>query len=187
MSADDAYIIGIDPGLNITGYGVLRGSGQEPELVEGGVVKTHRGAPLEERLRHLHAGLAKVMEQYPPHIVVVEDLYAQYAHPRTAILMGHARGVAYLAAAQCSAEVVAYPPALVKRSLTGSGRAPKAQVARMVVQILGLSEPPQPDDVTDALALALCHCVPSRQKLERQRGHRKQIPAALAEIIEQQG
>ncbi len=183
MGNPRAYIIGIDPGLKVTGYGVVQKSGDGVVLVEGGLAKTSPGAPLEERLRQLHVQLAQVLESYPPETVVVEDLYSQYAHPRTAILMGHARGVAYLAAAEARAPVVAYPPALVKRSLTGNGRAPKDQVGRMVAQLLQLREPPQPEDVTDALALALCHCVPSREKARRRVGRRTGLPQELAERV----
>ena len=179
------YIIGVDPGLKATGYGVVRKAPGGIALVEGGLIRTDLGAPLEERLRQLHAQLTAVLDAFPPHVVVVEDLYSQYAHPRTAILMGHARGVVYLAAAEARAEVAAYPPALVKRSLTGNGRAPKEQVGRMVAQLLRLSEPPRPDHVTDALALALCHCVPSREKAVRRVGRRQALPPALAGRVQE--
>jgi len=184
MSQPPKHIIGIDPGLRITGYGVLTIVDGEPCLAEGGVIKSDSDAPLEQRLRQLHAGVEKVLADFPPDVVAVEDLWTQYEHPRTAVLMGHARGVIYLAAAQAGAEVAAYPPALVKRSLTGNGRAPKDQVARMVAQLLGMGEPPKPADVTDALALALCHCVPSRTRIARPRKRRKQLPESIAKLIE---
>lgn len=158
------YVVGIDPGLKITGYGVVRPQDGQVVLVEGGVLRSDTKAPLERRLHQLHEQLHEVLRSFPPTVVAVEDLYSQYAHPRTAILMGHARGVVYLAAAEAGAEVVAYPPALVKRSLTGNGRAPKDQVGRTVAHLLHLAEPPEPEDVTDALALALCHCMPSRAR-----------------------
>jgi crossover junction endodeoxyribonuclease RuvC len=184
MSQPSTYIIGIDPGLRITGYGVLSVADDEPSLAEGGVIKSDASAPLEQRLRQIHAGLEQVLERFPPRVMVVEDLWTQYEHPRTAVLMGHARGVIYLTAAQVGTEVVAYAPALVKRSLTGNGRAPKEQVARMVTQMLGLAKPPRPADVTDALALALCHCVPARTRIARPRRRRKQLPEAIAKLIE---
>jgi len=177
------HIIGVDPGLKVTGYGVILRAAGELALAEGGLIRTEAAAPLEERLRQLHSGLRQVLASFPPQVVVVEDLYSQYAHPRTAILMGHARGVVYLAAAEAGAEVVAYPPALVKRSLTGNGRAPKEQVGRMVAQLLRLRELPRPEDVTDALALALCHCVPSRERAGRRPGRRRGLPAAIAELV----
>jgi len=179
-----ACTIGIDPGLNVTGYGVIGDDGRGLALVEGGVIRTEAGAPLEQRLRELYLGLRAVMEAHPPHVVVVEDLFTQYTHPRTAVLMGHARGVVYLCAAERAAAVVAYPPALVKRALTGNGRAPKEQVARMVAQLLNLDEPPSPADVTDALALALCHSVPARQGIRRPTRQRRQLPPALAELLD---
>jgi crossover junction endodeoxyribonuclease RuvC len=185
MSHPREYIVGVDPGLKVTGYGVLRKGSGEVALAEGGLIRTDAGAPLEERLQQLHSQLGQVLASFPPQVVVVEDLYSQYAHPRTAILMGHARGVVCLAAAEAGAEVVAYPPALVKQSLTGNGRAPKEQVARMVAQVLRLAEPPRPEDVTDALALALCHCVPSRQKARRRAGHRQSLPAPVAERVKE--
>jgi len=185
MANPREHIIGIDPGLKVTGYGVVRKAGGRILLVEGGLVRTSLGAPLEERLRQLHTQLAQVLEAFPPETVVVEDLYSQYAHPRTAILMGHARGVVYLAAAEAGAGVAAYPPALVKRSLTGNGRAPKDQVGRMVAQLLQLAEPPRPEDVTDALALALCHCVPSREKARPRVGRRSGLPPEVAERVQE--
>lgn len=176
-------MVGIDPGLRVTGYGVIRQADGEPQLLEAGVVETDPSAPLEQRLRDLHESLARLLATYSPEVVAVEDLYSQYAHPRTAILMGHARGVVCLAAAECGAQVVAYPPALVKRSLTGNGRAPKEQVARMVAQVLGLAEPPSPSDVTDALAVALCHYAPARRHQRRRGRGRGSLPPAIAERI----
>ncbi len=176
-------MVGIDPGLRVTGYGVIRQADGEPQLLEAGVIETDASAALEQRLRDLHESLAQLLATYSPTVVAVEDLYSQYAHPRTAILMGHARGVVCLAAAECGAQVVAYPPALVKRSLTGNGRAPKAQVGKMVAQVLGLAEPPSPTDVTDALAVVLCHCAPARQRERRRSGRRASLPPAIAERI----
>ncbi len=176
-------MVGIDPGLRVTGYGVIRQADGEVCLVEAGVVEPDSSAPLEQRLRELHESLSQLLTTYSPEVVVIEDLYSQYAHPRTAILMGHARGVVCLAAAECGAQVVAYPPALVKRSLTGNGRAPKAQVARMVAQMLGLARPPSPMDVSDALAIALCHCTPARQRETARSRRRRGLPPGLAERI----
>lgn len=174
---------GVDPGLRVTGYGVIREADGGPQMLEAGVVETDASAPLEQRLRDLHESLRQLLATYSPDVVAVEDLYSQYVHPRTAILMGHARGVVYLAAAECGAHVVAYPPALVKRSLTGNGRAPKEQVAKMVAQVLGLAEPPSPMDVTDALAVALCHCAPARRQDRRQPRRRGSLPPAVAEKL----
>lgn len=148
----------------MTGYGLVRIESSTCRLVEGGVIRTVPRAPLEARLETLHTGLDAVLREFQPDCMVVEELYSTYAHPRTAILMGHARGVLYLAAAGSGVPVVSYEATLVKKALTGNGRAAKAQVARMVARLLQLAEPPEPADVTDALALALCHARPVRRE-----------------------
>jgi crossover junction endodeoxyribonuclease RuvC len=183
MTETGLRIAGVDPGLHVTGYGVISERGGEVALLEGGVLRTDASAPLEIRLRQLHRLITEVFDAFSPDVVAVEDLFSQYAHPRTAILMGHARGVVCLAAGQRGAKLVAYPPALVKRSLTGNGRASKEQVGRMVAHLLQLREPPMPRDVTDALALALCHVVPSRQRAGPPRRRRPELPPALAEKL----
>ena len=113
--------------------------------------------PLEKRLCELHRGIADVIRDFAPSVVVVEELYSKYAHPRTAILMGHARGVICLAAAEQGVPVVSYAATRIKNSLTGHGRASKEQVQRMVQHTFELARPPHPPDVADALAVALCH------------------------------
>jgi len=151
-------VLGVDPGLDTTGYGCIdtaeRGA---PSLVEGGVVRSDSSLPLAGRLRDLYLGLAEVCDDLRPDIVCVEELYAHYGHPRTAILMGHARGVLFLAAAQRDIPVVSYGATRVKKALTGHGRATKEQMQAMVQSALSLSAPPQPADVADAIAVALCH------------------------------
>jgi crossover junction endodeoxyribonuclease RuvC len=171
--------MGIDPGLNCTGYGVIdRLPDGRCLLVEGGAVRTPASAPLAQRLQALHEGIAEALAELTPELVVVESLYSKYRHPGTAILMGHARGVIYLAIQNRSLPVEAYPASQVKRALTGTGRAGKDQVAAMVCRLLGLAEAPQPNDVTDALALALCHASPQRW------GGEKARPAAVREALE---
>ena len=150
-------VLGVDPGLNATGYGAVETDGGRSRLVEGGIITTSSESPLETRLHEIHEGLCDVMADTRPDVVVVEELYSKYRHPRTAILMGHARGAAFLAAAECDVPVLGYAASAIKRALTGSGRASKEQVQRMVVRLLDLTEAPGPADVTDALALALCH------------------------------
>ncbi|MFO8014212.1 MAG: crossover junction endodeoxyribonuclease RuvC [Phycisphaerae bacterium] len=152
-------ILGIDPGLQATGYGVVDGAGggARPRLIEAGVIRTRREDDLADRLVEIHAGLASVLAEFQPDAVAVEALYAHYKHPRTAILMGHARGVVYLAAAEAGKPVTSYNATQVKKSLTGSGHAGKVQVQRAIQAAFGLAEPPQPPDVADALAVALCH------------------------------
>lgn len=152
-------ILGIDPGLERTGYGVVElaaGVGA-PRLVEAGVVRTRPADGLPERLLEIRAGLAAVLEEFKPDAVAVEELYSHYAHPRTAILMGHARGVAVLAAAEAHVPVVSYSATHIKKSLIGSGHASKEQVQRAVQSLFNLKAVPHPPDVADALAVALCH------------------------------
>jgi crossover junction endodeoxyribonuclease RuvC len=150
-------ILGIDPGLNITGYGLLEANMPRPIVREAGVIRPGRGTTLAERLREIYDGLAEVIEQYTPSVMVVEQLYAHYKHPRTAILMGHARGAVLLAAANKDIPVVSYSATNIKKTITGHGRAGKDQVQRTIQGELGLRTIPEPPDVADALAVALCH------------------------------
>src|SRR5262245_28338610 len=113
-----ARILGIDPGLNITGYAVLEAGERGPRVVEAGVVRGSEGrakAELAERLRHLYVGIVEIIEQYRPEVMVVEQLYAHYAHPRTAILMAHARGVIFLAGGQHGIPVRSYNATQIKK------------------------------------------------------------------------
>lgn len=148
-------ILGIDPALRVTGYGVIDCNGSRTRLIEAGVLAPRARAALETRLQQLHAAMAEVIAQTRPDAVVIEALYATYKSPATAILMGHARGVLALASAQAGVPVHTIGHAHVKRALVGSGAARKAQVGAMVAQLLGLPKLPRPHDVSDALALAL--------------------------------
>jgi crossover junction endodeoxyribonuclease RuvC len=172
-------ILGVDPGLQITGYGLIEAQGAAVQLLEGGVVRPEPELSLERRLLVLYEGITAVLSEFQPDCVVVEELYAKYSHPRTAILMGHARGTVLLAAAALAIPYCGYEASLVKKSLTGQGRATKTQVARMVCHLLALVEPPSPEDVTDALALALCHASPGRQQFRTVKG-RRALPEAIA-------
>lgn len=156
-------ILGIDPGLNITGYGVIEPDGARAKLCEAGVIRTTPKTDFAARVREVYEGVAEVVEQFKPSVMVVEQLYAHYAHPRTAILMGHARGAIFLAAALRDVPVLSYAATRIKRTITGHGRAPKEQVQRTIQQELGLLTPPEPLDVADALAGALCHFFLSRR------------------------
>ena len=149
-------ILGIDPGLNVTGYAVLEAGERGPRVVEAGVVRGADGrekAEMANRLTHLYTGIVEILEQYKPGVMVVEQLYAHYDHPRTAILMAHARGVIFLAGGQRGIPVLSYNATQIKKTVTGSGRAGKAQVQRAVQRELGLAQPPEPPDVADALAV----------------------------------
>lgn len=150
-------ILGIDPGLNITGYGVLDVAGSEIELIEAGVVRSLQSKEIGKRLHSLYSGIKEVIESLTPDCLSLEELYSHYERPRTAIIMGHARGVICLAAAQSNLPVFHFGATQVKKVLTGNGRAPKTQVQLAVTRHLNLPAMPDPPDVADALALALCH------------------------------
>jgi crossover junction endodeoxyribonuclease RuvC len=150
-------VLGVDPGLNTTGYGVLEIVGGAVRLCEAGVIRGGSHRSLTRRLAEIYQGLEEVIESVHPAVMALEELYSHYARPRTAILMGHARGVICLAAARRGIEVASYSATQVKRILTGSGRASKGQVQRAIQFELRLAELPEPPDVADALAIALCH------------------------------
>ncbi len=150
-------ICGIDPGLEVTGYGVVEAAGGRQTLVTVGVLRASPKMPLAERLRTISRGMQAVLERTQPDCVVLEDLYSHYAHPATAILMGHVRGVILLAAAEAGLSVAHYPPTHIKKAVTGRGHATKLQIQRMVQMLLNLPTPPEPDDATDALAIAMTH------------------------------
>lgn len=156
QAADAVRIVGIDPGLNLTGYGVIDVHLGRPRLVEAGVVRG-RGRSLVGRLEQLYDGIVELIEAFRPREMAIEELYSHYARPRTAILMGHARGVICLAARQQGLTIKPYAATQIKKILTGAGRAPKSQVQRAVQRELGLLQLPDPPDVADALAIALCH------------------------------
>lgn len=149
-----SLVLGIDPGLERTGYAVIDGAARR--VVDAGLIRTDVGKPLAARLAEIEAGLEEVLSEHRVMRVAVEDLYAHYAHPRTAILMGHARGVVLLAAARRGLSVVSLPATQIKKTMTGSGRASKAQVQRAMMQTLGLARLPEPADVADAMAAGLC-------------------------------
>ena len=148
-------ILGVDPGLRTTGYGVIELREGGLRLVEGGVLQPNAKEPLERRLAQLYDAMVEVVRATRPDCMVVEELWSSYEHPQTAVLMGHARGVLALAAGAHGVPVQPLAHTVVKRALAGTGTATKAQVKGMVVQLLGLSAQPQPDDVSDALALAI--------------------------------
>jgi len=148
-------VLGIDPGLETTGYGAIDVAGRDPLLVEAGVLQTDPKRPLAERLARLARDLASLLEELTPDLAAVEKLYAHYRHPRTAILMGHARGVILSACASAGVAVRDVPATMVKRALTGNGHASKQQVQRAVAVHCRLREVPEPPDVADALAIAL--------------------------------
>ncbi len=149
-------VLGIDPGLNITGYGVVDFGRGEPAIVEAGTIRTSDKLPLPERIGAIHADLAALLAEHKPDIAAIEQLYAHYKHPRTAILMAHARGIIMLACQQAGVAVRNLPATKVKKSLTGNGHASKEQMQRSIQMFCRLPALPQPPDVADALAIALC-------------------------------
>ena len=156
-------VLGIDPGLNTTGYGVLEFTAGQPQLIEAGVVRGKSGGSLAERVQEIHDGVADVISSLKPEVMAIEELYSHYDRPTTAILMGHARGVIVLAAAKAGIPMKSYPSTLIKKTITGNGHAAKWQMQEAIRRELGLPVLPEPPDVADALAIALCHGYLSRQ------------------------
>jgi crossover junction endodeoxyribonuclease RuvC len=150
-------VLGIDPGLASTGYGVVDRRGGRLLALDGGVIETRAGSPAEERLAEIHRAVAALIDEHEPRALALEELYFGQ-NARSAFAVGQARGVVMLAAGQRGVACAGYTPQQVKGAVCGSGRAGKEQVARMVAALLALPEPPRPDHAADALAVALCHC-----------------------------
>jgi crossover junction endodeoxyribonuclease RuvC len=149
-------ILGIDPGLQLTGYGVIDWKPLRPVLVDGGVIRLQAKTPIPDRLVELETELEAIFDEHHPDLCAVEQLYSNYAHPRTAILMGHARGVILLIARRRGVEIHEYAANRIKQSLTGHGHAGKQQMQLAIQRQWNLPSPPEPPDVADALAVALC-------------------------------
>lgn len=151
-------ILGIDPGLQLTGYGCvdLAPGDVEPKLIEAGVLRLKVNAPMAFRLAQLHDDLCALLDELKPQRMVVEQLYSHYKHARTSILMGHARGVVLLAGQSRGVEIGELAATEVKKAVTGNGHATKRQMQLSIMSQCGLSAPPEPPDVADAIAIALC-------------------------------
>jgi crossover junction endodeoxyribonuclease RuvC len=147
-------VVGFDPGLNTTGYGIVECHGASMRLVEAGTVRS-RGETLEARLASIHAGVREVLETFSPSAMAIEQVFAHAKFPKAALLLAHARGVICLAGAQGGLAVHHYLPNRVKSALTGSGHAGKEQIQAAVQRELGLASRPEPADAADALAVAL--------------------------------
>lgn len=167
-----AVTLGIDPGLGRTGYAVV--DDLTRRVIEAGVIRTTASKSLPLRLAELADGIEEILGEHTVARMAVEDLYAHYAHPRTAIQMGHARGVILLTAARRDIPLETFSATRIKKTLTHNGHASKFQVQRAVMATLGLPRIPEPPDVADALAAALCAIV-SRTNGDRKRraGDRK--------------
>lgn len=149
-------ILGIDPGLQLTGYGVIDFHLTKPRLLDAGVIRLNPKKSIADRLVELERALDEILDEHAPAVVAVEQLYSHYAHPRTAILMGHARGVILLAAQRRQIAVHEYAANRIKQSLTGHGHASKTAMQLAIQATWKLPKPPEPPDVADALAIALC-------------------------------
>ena len=154
-------ILGIDPGLNLTGYGCIditdpAGSTGEPRIIEAGVFRLSSKDSIDHRLKQLHTDCRDLLEELKPDVIVVEELFSHYRHVRTAILMGHARGVILLAGQLQNVEIDELGATEVKKAITGHGHASKEQMQLAVMAQFRLEHPPSPPDVADALAIALC-------------------------------
>jgi crossover junction endodeoxyribonuclease RuvC len=139
----------------VTGYGVLESGGSRLRLLDAGTIRSTGSQSLPYRINELYESLAEVIEELSPSVMGLEEVYSHYRHPRTAIIMAHARGVLCLAAERAGVEVVTLPPSRIKKMVTGTGRASKSQVSGMVRDLLGIEQEIRPDDVSDALAAAI--------------------------------
>ena len=160
-------VLGVDPGTAVTGYGVVDRSGAGGlRLIECGVVRPRAGAPLAVRLQTIFEGITEIIARHRPDAVAVEAVFV-HKNARSALILGHARGVILLAAAQAGLAVTEYPPAMIKKAVAGAGAATKAQIQQMVARILRLKTPPAPSDAADGVAVALTHAVRAGRVLRR--------------------
>ncbi len=149
-------VFGIDPGSERTGYGCIDSDGRRHQLVLCGAVRAGLGATFPDQLSIIYRSLSALLAEHRPECVVIESIF--YAvNARSALKLGHARGVAMLAAVEAGIPVIEYTPAEIKRAVVGYGRAEKPQVGQMVKLLLGLDKVPTPHDASDALAIAICH------------------------------
>ncbi len=153
-------ILGLDPGFGITGYGLIKthsNNGRIPELVEAGILTSDKKNPLPKRLQEIYKSLTRILDEFSPDVIAIEEIYSVKTFPKSSIYIGHVQGLILLAAAERELPVESYYPIQVKKALLGYGRAKKFQTQIMVQRTLSLKEVPRPDDVADALAVALCH------------------------------
>ena len=149
-------VLGIDPGLHVTGYAALDFGAGEPRILEAGALRTDARADMSQRIGQIAADLSGILKELSPDLVAIEQIYAHYKHPRTAILMAHARGAVLLTCHQAGIGVRSLAATAVKKSLTGNGHASKEQVQRAIQALCRLKARPEPPDVADAIAIALC-------------------------------
>ncbi len=156
-------VLGIDPGTAITGYGLVRDDGQALTMVDCGAITTPSGQPLPNRLQTIYQGLRDIIHKHQPEAAAVEELFFS-RNAKTALAVGHARGVALLALADAGLPIYDYKPLEVKQTIAGYGGADKQQVQEMVRMLLDLDHVPQPDDAADAVAVAICHIHSAQMK-----------------------
>lgn len=149
------FVLGIDPGLSVTGYGVIKGP-HPPKAILAGVIRTDVETPMPKRLSELHRGLTQIIADVQPQVIALETVFTN-RNLQTAIAVGRASGIALLAAAEADIPVYEYVPTAIKSAVTGDGAANKKQVQEMVARLLNLEEAPKPADAADALAIAICH------------------------------
>jgi len=149
-------VLGVDPGLRTSGYAVVTLQGRNLRVLDAGAIRADQQLPLAQRINQIYQDVEALLDEHSVDIMAIEELYAHYKHPRTAILMGHARGVFLLAASRHGIPVHGFSATRVKKSLTGVGRAAKQQVQKAVKNQLNLNRIPRPADVADALAVAMC-------------------------------
>jgi len=152
----DFSVMGIDPGIGVTGYGIVHSKGSQLISVDFGSIKTRASESIAARLQFLHEELSKVMDLFKPEQVAIEEVFAAH-NISSAFKLGQARGVALMTAFSCGAEIGEYSALHVKKAVVGVGRATKEQVQLMVQHLLKLPEKPKPFDAADALAIAICH------------------------------
>src|SRR4051812_41071592 len=151
-------VVGIDPGLGVTGYAVVEPRGRGVRVIEAGVIRSPSSAKtMGSRLGIIHQGVLEILDAFPAGALALEQVHSHVRHPRTAILMAHARGVIVLAATLRGVPVHGYAAARIKKTLTGSGKAPKEQMQHAIKTELRLDHLPEPHDVADACAVAICH------------------------------
>ena len=157
--SEPVIVLGIDPGTAVTGYGIVRKEGRNPlTLVECGVIRTKPRDDLAQRLAEIHDGVTELIRRHQPSVLSIEDVF--YArNVRTTVVLGHARGVILLAAAQAKMAVHEYPPSEIKKAVAGTGAATKLQVQFMVTRLLRLKSAPQPNDAADGVAAALAYAL----------------------------
>lgn len=149
-------LLGIDPGSAVTGFGIIRQTGSKLELIDFGIIRTKKNDTLAQKLKTIYDGVVEIIEKSKPDQMAIENVFYS-ENIRTALVIGHARGVAMLAAINRQIPVAEYSPREIKQSVVGNGAAAKEQVSYMVKKILNLKGTPQPADASDALGIAICH------------------------------